>query len=250
MLLAVDIGNTSVTFGIFKKSKLTKVFKVTTALNVKDTKNQLKKNNIDRYIDKVDSTIICSVVPKKTIYLQQILEQLFRVRAKVVGKDIKVPIRNLYKKSQQVGKDRLVNAYACKYLYGAPAVIVDFGTAMTFDYINKKGQYAGGIIAPGIEISLDALSKKTALLPKVKMKAPGAFLGKSTADSIRSGACYGLSYMCDALIQDFKRRYAKDLKVIATGGLAIFFKKRCKHIDIVDKNLTLKGLKLLYGKQN
>ncbi|UCH12500.1 MAG: type III pantothenate kinase [Candidatus Omnitrophota bacterium] len=246
-LLTIDIGNTLITFGMFKGEKLVKVFRINTDANARNLKAWLKKNT-GRRADKVDYIIICSVVPKKTVALQQLLKQLFKIKAKVAGKYIRIPIRNLYKKPQQVGKDRLVNAYACKRLYGAPAVIVDFGTATTFDYINKKGQYAGGIIAPGIEISLDALFKKTALLPKVKMKAPGAFLGKSTVDSIRSGARYGLSYMCDALIQDFKRRYAKDLKVIATGGLAVFFKKRCKHIDIVDKNLTLKGLKLLYGK--
>ena len=255
-LLTIDVGNTSITFGMFKGEKLVEVFRINTDVNARNLKARLKKN-IGRYADKVDCIIICSVVPKKTVVLQQLLKQLFKIKAKVAGKDIRIPIRNLYKKPQQVGKDRLVNAYACKCLYGAPAVIIDFGTATTFDYLNKKGEYVGGIIAPGIEISLEALFKKTALLPKVsaeggsasggKMKMPGSFLGKSTADSIRSGACYGLSYMCDALIQDFKRRYAKNPKVIATGGLASFFKRRCKHIDIVDKNLTLKGLRLIMG---
>lgn len=244
MLLAVDIGNTSITFGVFKKDRLNRVFRINTDAKAKDLKAQLKKN-IGRYTNKVDSIIMCSVVPKKTIVLQQVLKQLLKVKAKVVDRDIEVPIRNLYKKPHQVGRDRLVNAYACRCLYGAPAVIIDFGTATTFDYLNKKGEYAGGIIAPGIEISLEALFKKTALLPRIKMRKPKSFLGKNTADSIRSGASYGLSYMCDGIAQAFKKRYGKNLRVIATGGLAPFFKKRCKNINVVDKNLTLKGLRLI-----
>ena len=154
----------------------------------------------------------------------------------------------MYKNPYQVGADRLVNAYACKLLYGAPAIIIDFGTATTFDYLNKKCEYAGGIITPGIEISLDALYKKTALLPKAKMKSPQAFLGKNTTESIRSGVSFGLSCMCDGLITTFKKRYSGNIKVIATGGLAMFFKNRCKSINCVDKDLTLKGLNLIHKR--
>ena len=245
MLLAVDIGNTSIRFGVFKGNKLLKVFRISTDANPKTLKAQLRKN-IARHAHKVDSIIICSVVPKKTVALQATLKQLLKIKARVVGKDIKVPIRNLYKRPQQVGRDRLVNAYACKCLYGSPAVIVDFGTATTFDFLNKKGEYAGGIIAPGIEISLEALFEKAALLPRIKMQKPRSFLGKSTVDSIRSGAGYGLSYMCDGVIEGLKRRYGRNTRVIATGGLADFFKQRCKSIKVVDKNLTLKGLRLIY----
>lgn len=244
MLLTIDIGNTSITFGIFNKDKLLKVFRVATRLNKKDIKNRIKEN-LKNYREKIDSAIICSVVPDKTEALKNILKQLLKIKAKIAGEDIQVPIKNLYKKPKQVGADRLVNAFACKVLYGFPAVIIDFGTATTFDYINKKGEYEGGIITPGIEITLDALFKKTALLPRVKIKRPRSFLGKSTTDSIRSGVSYGLSYMCDGLIGDFKRRYSKNAKVIATGGYAAFFKKICKFIDIVDEDLILKGLRLL-----
>lgn len=252
-LLAIDIGNTSITFGIFRRSRLmaakvrdrevapTFVFRLPTDASSKTLKMQLGK--LKRH--KVDSIITCSVVPKMTIVLMQALKQQLGIRARVVGKDIRVPVKNLYKKQSQVGRDRLVNAYACKLFYGTPAVIIDFGTATTFDYINKKGQYEGGIIAPGIEISLQALYQKTALLPKIDMKVAKAFVGKNTKDSIRSGASFGLAYMCDGLIEAFKKRYGSKIKVIATGGLASFFKKRCKNIDIVDKALTLKGLRLL-----
>ncbi|MFH0733013.1 MAG: type III pantothenate kinase [Candidatus Omnitrophota bacterium] len=240
-LLAVDIGNTSISFGIFRGRKLIKVFRVATGLNDKETELQLRKN-LKKYSALIEDAIICSVVPKKTIIVKIILRKLLGVLPKIAGEDIKIPIKNLYKNQRQVGKDRLVAACACKHFYGAPAVVIDFGTAITFDYVNKNGEYEGGIISPGIEISLDALAQRTALLPRIKMRSPREFLGKSTTDSITSGAANGLSLMCDGIIRTFKMKYSKNIKVIATGGYASFFKKRCAGIDLVDKNLILKGL--------
>ena len=219
---------------MFKGAKLIKTFRIAAGSDIKSTKLQLKES-LGSCVHKVDSIIICSVVPKKTAELQRLLKKLLGLKAKIIGKDIRVPIRNLYKRPQQVGKDRLFNAYACKCFYGAPAVIVDFGTATTCDYINKRSGYEGGIIAPGVEISLEVLYQKTALLPKVKIKKSTTFLGTSTADSINSGALYELVYMCDGFISSFKQRFGKKIRIVATGGLVPFFKKRCKHIDIVDR---------------
>lgn len=251
MLLAIDIGNTSITFGLFKGKKLLKVFKVTTALSANVLQRHISKA-LAKYKEEIYSIIICSVVPDKTNLLRRLLKGELGINAKVIGRDIFVPIKNLYKSPRQVGQDRLVVAYACKKLYGSPALVIDFGTATTFDYITKDGNYAGGMITPGIEISLDALFKKTALLPEVnirhvlKTKKPdNSLMGKSTHDSIIKGASLGLSSMCDGLIDKFKKQYGKNIKVVATGGLAKFFKKRCKNIDLVDENLILKGLLII-----
>ena len=251
MLVGIDIGNTSITFGLFKGEKLLKAFKVSTTLNANALQRHISKA-LAKHKEEIYSIIICSVVPDKTNLLRRLLKGELGINAKVIGRDLFVPIKNLYKSPTQVGQDRLVVAYACKKLYGFPALVIDFGTATTFDYITKDGNYAGGMITPGIEISLDALFKKTALLPEVnirhvlKTKKPDSLLiGKSTQDSIIKGTSIGLSSMCDVLIRKFKKQYGKNLKVVATGGLAGFFKKRCRNIDSVDENLILKGILIM-----
>ncbi|MBN1405096.1 MAG: type III pantothenate kinase, partial [Candidatus Omnitrophica bacterium] len=242
MLLAIDIGNTNITFGLFKKNGLVKVFDAA-------TKNCDSHLFIRRKIGgchNFSGAVICSVVPKKTKQIYGILHKEFGIKAKIIGKDIKVPIKNLYGSPKQVGQDRLVVAYACKKLYGSPAIIIDFGTAITFDYINKSGAYEGGVIAPGIGISLDALYENTALLPMAKFpKKTGHLIGKNTKESILSGATYGLFSMCDGLISAIKKHTKGKTKVIATGGAADMFYKNCKFIDKVDKGLILKGILLV-----
>ncbi len=251
MLLAIDIGNTSITFGLFKGKKLFKVFKVTTALSANSLQRHINKA-LARHKEEIYSIIICSVVPDKTSLLRKLLKEKLGINANVVGEDLFAPITNLYKSPKQVGQDRLVVAYACKKLYGFPALVIDFGTATTFDYITKDGNYAGGMITPGIEISLDALFKRTALLPEVSIrhilktrKPDNSLIGKGTQDSIVKGTAKGLTGMCDSLIDKFKKQYGKNVKVVATGGLAEFFKKRCRSIDSVDENLILKGILLM-----
>jgi type III pantothenate kinase len=172
----------------------------------------------------------------------------FNIKPLVLGKDIIVPIKNLYKKPKQVGQDRLVNAYACLKLYGKPAIIVDFGTATTFDYLDKNGTYQGGLITPGIGISLQALAENTALLPKIKLKKPKGLIGKDTVESIRSGIFYSMAAVCDGIIEKIKDKYGSKVKVVATGGLSNFFSPYCKYIDIIDKDLTLKGIHLISTK--
>ena len=165
-----------------------------------------------------------------------------------MGKDLKVPINNLYKKPAQVGQDRLVNAYACKELYGSPAVVLDFGTATTFDYINQFGEYEGGIITPGVGTTIDALAEKTALLPRIKLDKPDSLIGKDTVGSIRSGVFFGIASMCDGLILKIKKTYKNDPIIIATGGLANLFCPYCNEINKIDKYLTLKGLAAIFLK--
>ncbi|MFH1867357.1 MAG: type III pantothenate kinase [Candidatus Omnitrophota bacterium] len=238
-ILAVDIGNTSIAMGIFKGNSLFKKFSIPT--NTKKSKIYPAIKKELAFLD-IEAVIISSVVPNLSSCILGIFKNRLRINTFLVGRDIAVPVRNLYKKPKQVGQDRLVNAYACLKLYGAPAIIIDFGTATTFDYLNARGAYAGGLITPGVSISLDALAKRTALLPKIELKRPMSLLGKDTIDSMRSGVLYGLSSMCDGIVSRLKDKYSNKAKVVATGGLSSFFAPYCRSIDLIDKDLTLKGL--------
>jgi type III pantothenate kinase len=239
MLLAVDIGNTNISFGIFQRNRIIKRFNILTKdYNLK----KLKKNLLNTDID---DAVICSVVPKTCRALEEDLKHLLGRRAFIIGKDKKVPIRNLYRKPAQVGQDRLVNAYAGVMLYGSPLVVVDFGTAVTFDVVSKNEAYLGGMILPGLQISLDALAEKTALLPKIKLNKPAGFIGRDTQNSMLSGIVYGFAALTDEMTKKIKNKIGKNALVIGTGGNISLMKRYCKALDKVDKDLTLKGLNLI-----
>jgi type III pantothenate kinase len=232
-LLAIDIGNTNITVGLFGGSRLVKKYKVPTGSR-------------SLGFQRADGAVISSVVPK---ILPRVLATLKRSgirKIRVAGRHIKVPIRNMYRIRSEVGQDRLVNAFAAKTLYGAPCVIIDFGTAVTFDCVSRKGEYLGGLIMPGIEMSLQGLYDRTALLPNVRLKASSSIIGKDTASSIRGGILFGLGAAADGLVSKYRKILGAPLKVIATGGNAALVKKYTKSIQVVDDNLTLKGLYLMH----
>ena len=241
MLLAVDIGNTFITLGVFRGRRLVK----RAAL---PTKSKAHLNNLKSFISGniIENAIICSVVPQATVTLTKDLRRLLNTEPYIVGKNIRVPVKNLYRKPRQVGMDRLVNAYAGIKLYKAPLVAVDFGTAITFDVVSKKGEYLGGMIIPGLKISLEALAERTALLPRIKLSSPKEFIGKDTRNSMLSGIIYGFAALTDDLSQSLKRRIGNSARVIGTGGNIELIRKYCKKIDIVDRDITLKGLNLIY----
>ncbi|MDD5423469.1 MAG: type III pantothenate kinase, partial [Candidatus Omnitrophica bacterium] len=194
----------------------------------------------------VTEVIISSVVP---LALSRLIYYLNKTPGRIIritGKDVDVPIKNLYKVKSEVGQDRLVNAFAANKLYGAPCVIVDFGTAITFDIVSGKGEYLGGLILPGIKMSLKSLYDRTALLPKVELKAVSNIIGKDTINSMRGGILFGFGAMCDGLVSQYRKILGKGAKVIATGGNAGLVKRYAKSINIVDEDLTLRGLFLIY----
>ena len=247
MLLAIDIGNTSIHNGIFKGRTLKKTFRIPA----------YAKNLRSRYLRKlrpcmkeVRDVIIVSVVPIALRQVEKIIKKMFGGRVLVVGRDVDSGVKNLYKKPRQVGQDRLVNARAAYEVYGGEAIVVDFGTAITIDVINKDKEYLGGVIAPGVEISLNALSERAYLLPKVEIKKPTGILGKETEESIVSGTVYGFSCLCDGIVQRLKKKYCRHGKVIATGGLSHLIGPYCKTVDKIDPELTLKGLKLIGTESN
>jgi type III pantothenate kinase len=248
ILLAIDIGNTSISAGLFAGSSLCK--KVTIPSSAKKGVIHKELKNLILARNGCDSrAIVSSVVPCVTETVKNILIKKLTLNPVIIGEKVKVPIKNLYKSPAQVGQDRLVNAYACKEIYGKPAIVIDFGTATTFDYINKKGEYEGGIITPGVEITINALAEKTALLPRIKLKTPKNLIGKDTIDSIRSGVVYGLASMCDGLVEKIKKQKKSSPLIIATGGLAGIFCHYSKHINKIDQDLTLKGLYLIFSKK-
>jgi type III pantothenate kinase len=241
MLLAVDIGNTFITLGAFRGRRLVKrgIMPTKSKKHLKGLKNFISGN-------KIEDAIICSVVPQATVALAKDLRRLLGTGPYIVGKNIRVPVKNLYRKPKQVGMDRLVNAYAGIKLYKAPLVAVDFGTAITFDVVSKKGEYLGGMIIPGLRISLEALAERTALLPRIKLSSPKEFIGRDTRNSMLSGIIYGFAALTDDLSQNLKRRIGKNARVIGTGGNIGLISKYCKKIDVVDRDITLKGLNLIY----
>jgi type III pantothenate kinase len=247
-LLAIDIGNTNVTCGVFDDSRLITRMKVPTD-NIRTGAGFLKRLLSQFDVDKI---IISSVVPQALAKLKKTFGRMSSRGPKgrsnpilILGENAAVPIKNLYRKKRQVGQDRLINAFAARMFYGAPAVVVDFGTAITFDVISRKGEYLGGLILPGIELSLSGLHERTALLPKVGLAPARRLIGKETKESMRGGILFGFGAMVDGLIGKYRKMLGKDLKVIATGGNAALMKRYTKSIRIVDFDLTLKGLSSL-----
>lgn len=241
MLLAVDIGNTNINLGIFKAGALLKRLVLPT--RSRDYAPFLKKIYS---ANKIKETVICSVVPEATAKLVKAIRKVSVNKPYIIGKGLKAPVRNLYKIKKEVGMDRLVNAYAGIRFYGAPLIIVDFGTAITFDVVSKNKEYLGGMILPGLNISLEALWQKTALLPKIRLEKPEDFIGRDTKTSILSGLLYGFGSLTDELSQRIKKVAGKNAKVILTGGNTDLIKEYCSNIDAVDKDLTLKGINLIY----
>lgn len=249
MLLAIDIGNTNISFGVFSGAKIIKRFDIPTKV-IHSRRGGLNVPYRMLQGIEIDDAIICSVVPDSTKILERGLKNFLRRRPYIIGKDKRVPIRNLYRKPQQVGQDRLVNAYAGVVLYGAPLVMVDFGTAITFDVISKDKEYLGGMILPGLEISLDALFQRTALLPKIKLEKPKEFIGQDTKSSMLSGIVYGFAGLTDDMAVRIKDKIGKSAKVIGTGGNIGLISKYCTRINKIDRDLTLKGLNLIYKKNS
>ena len=243
MLLAIDIGNTNISFGLFRANALIKTFDIPS-----------KQYSINKFRKKIGSlkvadTFICSVVPKLTKIVSKDLAGITGKRPYIIGKDLQVPIQNCYRNSNQVGQDRLVNAYAGIILYGAPLIVIDSGTAVTFDVISKRKAYLGGLIIPGLEMSLSALNEKTALLPLVKLKYPKELIGRDTINSILSGVVIGASALADALATRIKHKIGENAQIIGTGGSIALIKKYSSLRIKIDRSLILKGLNFIYKNE-
>ena len=239
-LIAIDIGNTSIHAAAHNGRKWTSEYRLATKSSKKDRKVFLKKilRAHPGYC-----VSIASVVPKLGREIREYLERKSDRRVQLIGVDRKVPIKNLYRNPAQVGVDRLLNAYAAYRRFKREMIIIDFGTAITFDVVSKKGEYLGGVISPGIELSLDALFERTALLPKIKLAHPRESVGRDTVESIRIGCSVGIGGLCDRVVETIKKTHQMTPLVLATGGYAPFMKKYCRSIDRVSQKLILEAIR-------
>lgn len=241
MLLTLDIGNTNISYGLFKRKKLIKGGKIS-------TESAVYLSCLDKLsLAKIENAIISSVVPQSLKKLKKEFREKLSVRLFILGENMFVPIVNLYKKPKEVGQDRLVNAYAGYQLYGGGLIIIDFGTAVTFDLVSQKGKYLGGMIFPGMMTSFEALCQRAALLPKnMKLLPPKQLIGTSTKESIRSGIYYGFASLTNCIVRRFRQKYGKALKVLITGGDAQKIYPLLGNMGILNPDLTLKGLMMIY----
>ena len=247
MLLAIDVGNTSITAGVFRGKRLLGQGRIPTRTDrrlASDLKNVLRGKRIA--LQEIQAVIVSSVVPRATAYLRKALANLGLPKPLVLGQNLKAPIVNRYRIPSQVGQDRLVNAVAACELYGGPAIVADFGTALTIDLVSRRREYLGGVIVPGMEMALEALHSRTALLPKIRLARPAELLGRDTAGSMKSGIFYGYGALCDGIVGLLKKSHARGAKVIATGGHVRLIAPFARSIQIVNPNLTLQGLAIVY----
>ena len=242
MLLAIDIGNTTIGFAVIHKAgRIESVIVIDTDAKINKIKAVVAKI---LKAQKINKAVICSVVPKVSKILENILKKSIPVD--IIGRDILVPINNRYKNPKQVGQDRLVGAYGAMKIYGWPLIVVDLGTAITFDAISSKGEYLGGAIVPGIRLSAESLFLKTALLPHIEIQAPRRIIGKTTQESILSGLFYGYGSLCRGFIDLISRQMKVKPKVVMTGGHTQLMKKFVSpKIRIIDEDLVFKGIYFL-----
>ncbi|MGZ4033118.1 MAG: type III pantothenate kinase, partial [Tumebacillaceae bacterium] len=246
----LDVGNTNITLGVYKEKELLEHWRLATVRErTEDEMGILIKNMFaDRGIDPKDiqGIAISSVVPPLMFALEKMSVKYFGLKPIVVGPGVKTGLNIKYENPREVGADRIVNAVAALEKYGGPMIIVDFGTATTFCVLNERGDYMGGVVAPGIAISTEALYMRAAKLPRIEITRPASVVGRNTISSMQSGVLYGFTGQVDGIVSRIKKEYNLPFKVIATGGLSSMIASESYEIDIKDDNLTLDGLRIIW----
>lgn len=252
MLLVIDVGNSNIVLGIYDGERLVKDWRVSTDKSKTTDEYGILVHDLFRLagigFDDIKDIIISSVVPTLTGVLEKLSSQYFGFKPYVVGPGIKTGMPIHYDNPKEVGADRIVNAVAGHEKYRSSLIIVDFGTATTFDYVNRRGEYCGGAIAPGLMISMEALFQRASKLPRVEIVKPPAIIAKNTVNSMQAGIFYGYVGLVDEIVGRMKGESRDNPRVIATGGLAWLIAPESKTIDDVDEYLTLEGLRILYQR--
>lgn len=252
MLLAIDVGNTNITLGVYKGCKLVADWRIRTQLGRTADEYGMLLRELLEYaglsLKDITGIAVSNVVPPAMATVLETCQKFFGLDPYVVDPEKEQGIKIHYEPKSDVGADRIVNAIATFTLYGGPAVVVDLGTATTFDAISATGEYLGGAIAPGIGISMEALFRAASRLPRIELVRPPSPIGKTTETSMQAGIVYGFAGQVDEIVCKFREELGKDAKVIATGGLAELIAAESRTIQIVNPLLTLEGLRLVYER--
>jgi type III pantothenate kinase len=247
MLLAVDVGNTQTVFGLFDGADLSEHWRVATeAHRTGDELGALITRFLD--LDRVDGICLSSTVPQLVREYEAFAERYAQAPLLVMGPGVRTGIPIRYDDPREVGPDRIANAVAAKDRYGAPCIVVDFGTSTNFDIVSPAGEYVGGVLAPGIEISMEALFARAARLIKIDFVEPPTVIGKTTAGGLQSGLVYGFAGQVDGIVDRIRAELGADAGVVATGGLADLIAPHARTIQRVDPWLTLEGLRLVWDR--
>lgn len=251
MVLVIDVGNTNIVVGAFDGDKLVKNWRISTDYKKSADEMGLLLVQLLTYhglsVDEVENVAISSVVPQVMFSLERAVRRYLKHEPLIITKDVKTGINIRYDNPKEVGADRIVNAVAVHHHYPGDAIIIDFGTATTFCALTAQADYLGGVICPGIKISLDALIERTAKLPKIEIVRPPHVIGTNTVESMQAGMVYGYAGQIENIVRRMKEEMGGgSITVIATGGIASLIKEATNAIDVLDAHLTLKGLKRLY----
>jgi type III pantothenate kinase len=249
MLLAIDIGNSNISVGLFVGKSLAATWGLATDIHkLADEYAAILLNLLPHRgfnLTDISQVAICSVVPPLITTFEELCQRYFLLSPLIVGPGIKTGVCIRLDNPREVGADRVVNAAAGHQLYGGPLIVIDFGTATTFDVVSKEGDYLGGVIAPGIDIAVEALFQKTAKLPRVELIHPRQVIGRNTTSAIQSGILFGYVSLVEGIVARIKKELGEEAHVIATGGLADFIAGECTVIEEVNPDLTLLGLEII-----
>ncbi|GMX67535.1 type III pantothenate kinase [Paenibacillus elgii] len=252
MILVVDVGNTNIVLGIYEGKQLLHHWRLSTNRSATSDEYGMTMYNLFQHagigLDQVDGVILSSVVPPLMFVLEQLCLNYLKKAPLIVGPGIKTGLNIRYENPKEVGADRIVNAVAAIELYGSPCIVVDFGTATTFDYIDEKSQFIGGAVAPGISISTEALYQRAAKLPRIELVKPKSVVGRNTVASMQAGIIFGFAGQVDGIVDRIKQEFRVEPKVIATGGLAELIAGESRTINLIDPLLTLQGLQIIYER--
>ncbi|WP_077210364.1 type III pantothenate kinase [Bacillus dakarensis] len=252
MIFVFDVGNTNMVLGVYDQDELKHYWRIETSRNKTEDEYGMMIKSLFSHVGleftSIDGIIISSVVPPIMFALERMCNRYFDIKPLVVGPGMKTGLDIKYENPREVGADRIVNAVAALHEYGSPLIIVDFGTATTYCYINEHKQYMGGAIAPGINISTEALYTRASKLPRIEIARPEGVVGKNTVSAMQAGILYGYVGQVEGIVQRMKTQSKEKPMVIATGGLAPLIAEESHVIDIVDPFLTLKGLQLIYKR--
>ena len=250
MLLAVDIGNTNITFGLYEDDKLGPRWRIRTIHEKTPDEYGILMMQLfehrDRKPEEISGVVIASVVPPLSQAFQEASRTYVGMEPLMIDTGVRTGVRIRYDDPRQVGADRVVDAAAVKALYGVPACVVDFGTGTTFDAVSAEGDYLGGAIAPGIGIAAQALFERTAKLPRVELSRPPSVIGRNTPHAMQSGLLFGYVGLVEGMVARFKNALGPQTQIVATGGLAGVIAQETDVIDVVDPWLTLHGLRIIY----